>query len=57
MSKNYTRSSLEREVREETHQFLAPRLHPKPKIVFAFTLKRSVKIAGLEMSMISTAVS
>jgi len=57
MSKNYTRSSLEREVREETHQFLAPRLHQKPEIVFAFTLKSSVKITGLETYMISTAVS
>ena len=42
MPKNYTRSSLEREVREETHQFLAPILHPPPEIVFAFALKSRV---------------
>jgi hypothetical protein len=29
MSKNYTRLSLEREAREEAHQFLAPRPNPK----------------------------
>ena len=57
MSKNYTSEVLkERHVRR-LNQFLAPRLHPKPEIVFAFALKRSVKTAGLETCMISTAVS
>ena len=42
---------------EETHQFPTPTLHPKPEIVFAFTLKSRVKITGLEICMISTAIS
>ena len=57
MSKNYTSEVLkERHVRR-LNQFLAPRLHPKPKIVFAFTLKSRVKKTGLETCMIPTAVS
>ena len=57
MSKNYTSEVLkERHVRR-LNQFLAPRLHPKPEIVFAFTLMSSFKITGLETCMISTAVS
>ena len=58
MSKNCTSEVLkERSVRRLINSWDPPRLHPKPEIVFAFALKSSVKITGLEMCMISTAVS
>ena len=58
MSKNYTRSSLEREAREETQSIPSPKTSPKTKNSFYFYLKeQSFKITGLELCMISTAVS